>query len=196
MQPCPWHVDFTASPSEIRLTHFLLCAQHCAHGRDTLVCLVPQKVRTEGKVRMDGDFVSLVRRGRSSKIKQLPTCDKGKRWELLWAPALYTGLGLQGRWDLCDLPGAWSVKVAGSKSYQGISYTKMVSILRIPIKASCLLNFSFSTWTMYLFPPPSQNFLFEHVPLFPPQIFYLFLTYLFWEFSCFCFLRETTVFSF
>lgn len=121
---------------------------------------------------MDGDFVSLVRRGKSSKIKQLPTCNKGNRWVLLWAPALYTGLGLQGKWDLCDMPGAWSDKVAGSKSYQGISYTKIVSILRIPIKTSCLLNFSFSTWTMYLFPPlpkfsiwtctsfPSPNFLF------------------------------------
>lgn len=164
------------------LDTFSPCAQHCAHGRDT------QKVRTEGKVRMDGYFVSLV-------IKQLPTCDKGNRWELLWAPALYTGLGLQGRWDLCDLPGAWSDKVAGSKSYQGISYTKIVSILRIPIKASCLLNFSFSTWTMYLF-PPSQNFLFEHVPLFPPQIFCLFLTYLFWEFSCFCFFERDYSFFF
>lgn len=30
-------------------------------GRDTLVCLVPQEVRTEEEVRMDSDFVLLVR---------------------------------------------------------------------------------------------------------------------------------------
>jgi hypothetical protein len=37
-------------------------------------------------------------------------------------------------------------KAAGNKSYQGISYTKIVDILRILIKASFyVINLSFST---------------------------------------------------
>lgn len=67
MQFCPLYVQCFSLRNILDAFYFV--PNTVPTAGNTFICLVPQEVRTERKVRMGSDFDLLMKRGESNKIK-------------------------------------------------------------------------------------------------------------------------------